>query len=161
MNLVPDGKQSEVLRCEEYDRWHKECADEGVTLVKDKEKLLPISPVKHKRILFQMMGDFPSNERVYEEFTELLSTEGFEIIKYEPEDFSKPLDSVEEFKRKYDLVVYCANIETASNKTVSRLNWYTFFGQGNNMPWFVKEVPTMFISVGNPYHLMDAQWSYI
>lgn len=23
------------------------------------------------------------------------------------------------------------------------------------MPWFVHEVPTMFISVGNPYHLMD------
>ena len=23
------------------------------------------------------------------------------------------------------------------------------------MPWFVYEVPTMFISVGNPYHLLD------
>jgi len=43
-----------------------------------------------------------------------------------------------------------------TNKTVARLNWVTLFGQGNNLPWFVKEVPTLFVSVGNPYHLFDA-----
>lgn len=154
--LVPGVESLSCLRCEQHDTWAKECADAGVTLVKDTQHLLPIQPQKHKRILLEMMGDFPSNERVYAKFEELLTKEGFEVIKYIPEDFSRPLDSVEEFKSKYDLVLYIGNIETASNKTVSRLNWFTFFGLGNNMPWFVKEVPAVFVSVGNPYHLLDA-----
>ncbi|PRX27200.1 beta-N-acetylhexosaminidase [Orenia metallireducens] len=158
--LVPDAEALSVLKNEEHDRWAKECADQGVTLVKDTANLLPLNSKKHKRVLVEMMGDFPSNERVYQQFEKLLNEEGFEVSKYIPEDLSQPLDkifdTVEEFKSKYDLVIYIGNIETASNKTVSRLNWYTLFGLGNNMPWFVKEVPTLFISVGNPYHLFDA-----
>jgi beta-N-acetylhexosaminidase len=158
--LVPDAEVLSVLKNEEHDRWAKECADQGVTLVKDTANLLPLNSKKHKRVLVEMMGDFPSNERVYQQFEKLLNEEGFEVSKYIPEDLSQPLDkifdTVEEFKSKYDLVIYIGNIETASNKTVSRLNWYTLFGLGNNMPWFVKEVPTLFISVGNPYHLFDA-----
>lgn len=74
---------------------------------------------------------------------------------YEPEDFSKPVDNVEQFKSKYDLVLYIGNIENKSNQTVTRINWHTFFGLGNNIPWFVEEVPTLFISVANPYNLLD------
>ena len=65
-------------------------------------------------------------------------------------------DTVENFKHRYDLILYLANIETASNKTVSRLNWHTMFGLGNNMPWMVHEIPAVFVSVGNPYNLLDA-----
>ena len=32
--LVPDASALDILNCETYDRWAKECADEGVTLVK-------------------------------------------------------------------------------------------------------------------------------
>lgn len=155
-SLVPGSEALACLKCKQHDTWARECADAGITLVKDTQKLLPLDPVKHKRVLLEIMGDFPSNDRVYAKFEELLTKEGFEVIKYIPEDFSRPLDTVEEFKSKYDLVMYIGNIETASNKTVSRLNWFTFFGLGNNMPWFVKEVPALFVSVGNPYHLMDA-----
>ena len=81
------------------------------------------------------------------------------MIPYEKEvfDFTKPLpfDSVTSFKEKYDLVIYLGNIENASNKTTNRISWYTLFGLGNNIPWFVREVPTMFISLQNPYHLLD------
>ncbi len=154
--LVPGVEALTALRCETHDTWAKECADQGITLVKDTQKLLPLDPMRHKRVLLEMMGDFPSNERVYKSFEEKLQKEGFEVTKYVPEDFSKPLDTVGTFRSKYDLVLYLGNIETASNKTVSRINWYTFFGLGNNMPWFVEEVPTLLVSVGNPYHLIDA-----
>ena len=53
------------------------------------------------------------------------------------------------------MIIYIGNIDNASNKTVSRINWHTMFGLGNNMPWFVEEIPTLFVSVGNPYHLID------
>lgn len=157
--LVPEKEALSVLRCEKHDTWAKECADEGVTLVKDTQNLLPISATKHKRILLEMMGDTPSNERVYHSFKERLETEGFEVTLYVPEQLGgagKLFDTVEEFRAKYDLVMYIGNVETVSNKTVARLSWHTLFGSGNNMPWFIHEVPTMFVSVGNPYHLMDA-----
>lgn len=118
--------------------------------------LLPISSKKHKRILLELMGDFPSNQRVLAAFTERLKKEGFEVTVYQPEGFEVMEDSVGNFKSKYDLIFYVGNIETASNKTVSRLNWHTMFGLGNNMPWMVHEVPALFVSVGNPYHLLDA-----
>ena len=154
--LVPDASALDILNCEMYDRWAKECADEGVTLVKDIQKLLPIDPKKHKRVLLELMGDFPSNKRVCESFVRELEARGFEVTVYEPEGFEVMEDSVESFKSRYDLIFYVGNIETASNKTVSRLNWHTMFGLGNNMPWMVHEMPALFVSVGNPYHLLDA-----
>ena len=144
------------MNCETYDRWAKECADEGVTLVKDTQNLLPIDPKKHKRVLLELMGDFPSNKRVCESFVRELEARGFEVTVYEPEGFEVMEDSVESFKSRYDLIFYVGNIETASNKTVSRLNWHTMFGLGNNMPWMVHEMPALFVSVGSPYHLLDA-----
>lgn len=154
--LVPDASALDILNCEMYDRWAKECADEGVTLVKDIQKLLPIDPKKHKRVLLELMGDFPSNKRVCESFVRELEARGFEVTVYEPEGFEVMEDSVESFKSRYDLIFYVGNIETASNKTVSRLNWHTMFGLGNNMPWMVHEMPALFVSVGSPYHLLDA-----
>lgn len=154
--LVPDASALDILNCETYDRWAKECADEGVTLVKDIQKLLPIDPKKHKRVLLELMGNFPSNKRVCESFVRELEARGFEVTVYEPEGFEVMEDSVESFKSRYDLIFYVGNIETASNKTVSRLNWHTMFGLGNNMPWMVHEMPALFVSVGNPYHLLDA-----
>lgn len=154
--LVPDASALDILNCETYDRWAKECADEGVTLVKDTQNLLPIDPKKHKRVLLELMGDFPSNKRVCASFVQGLEARGFEVTVYEPEGFEVMEDSVESFKSRYDLIFYVGNIETASNKTVSRLNWHTMFGLGNNMPWMVHEMPALFVSVGNPYHLLDA-----
>ena len=154
--LVPDASALDILNCETYDRWAKECADEGVTLVKDVQNLLPIDPKKHKRVLLELMGDFPSNKRVCESFVRELEARGFEVTVYEPEGFEVMEDSVESFKSRYDLIFYVGNIETASNKTVSRLNWHTMFGLGNNMPWMVHEMPALFVSVGSPYHLLDA-----
>lgn len=154
--LVPDASALDILNCETYDCWAKECADEGVTLVKDTQNLLPIDPNKHKRVLLELMGDFPSNKRVCGSFVRELEARGFEVTVYEPEGFEVMEDSVESFKSRYDLIFYVGNIETASNKTVSRLNWHTMFGLGNNMPWMVHEMPALFVSVGNPYHLLDA-----
>lgn len=154
--LVPTKEALEILNCETHDTWAKECADEGVTLVKDTQNLLPLNPLKQRRVLLEVMGDFDSNKRVTNSFVKKLEEEGFEVTVYKNEGFEVMNDSVESFKSRYDLVMYIGNIETASNKTVSRLNWHTMFGLGNNMPWMVHEVPVMFISVGNPYHLLDA-----
>ena len=157
--LAPKRENLPVIGCEQHRAWAKECADKAVTLVKDTQRLLPISPEKHKRVLFEIMGKCPSEQRVAQRFIADMEKEGFTMIPYEEEvfDFSKPMhmETVEEFRSKYDLVIYIGNVENASNKTTARLNWHAPYGAGNNIPWFVEIVPTLFISLQNPYHLLD------
>lgn len=153
--LVPQKEALDVLKCEEHEKWARECADKSVTLVKDTQNLLPVTPEKHKRVLFELLGETANNERITKHMVDKLAAKGFEITIYEPEKPMMPMDTVAEFKNKYDLVLYVGNIENLSNKTVSRINWHTMFGQGNNVPWFVNEVPALFISLANPYHLLD------
>lgn len=118
---------------------------------------MPLDVRKHKRVLLEVIGDFPSNGRGAKQFTRLPEQEGFEITRYVPETLETIFADakVQDFKEKYDLVLYIGNIENASNQTTSRICWHTLFGAGNNLPWFAAEVPTVFVSVGNPYHLFD------
>ena len=157
--LAPKRENLAVIGCKQHQAWAKECAEKAVTLVKDTQHLLPISPEKHKRVLFEIMGKCPSEQRVAQRFIADMEKEGFTMIPYEEEvfDFSKPMhmETVEEFRSKYDLVIYIGNVENASNKTTARLNWHAPFGAGNNIPWFVEIVPTLFVSLQNPYHLLD------
>lgn len=153
--LVPAAESFGILRNKQHVEWAEELADASITLVKDTGKLLPVSAAKYKRVLLEILGDFPSNERVLTQVKEELEKRQFQVTVYEKENFEKGVDNVKAFKEKYDLVIYIGNVENASNKTTSRLNWYTFWGQGNNVPWFAKEVPVLFISVANPYHLLD------
>ncbi len=153
--LVPKASELSIFNCDKHKKWTQELADESITLVRDIESILPVKSESYKKVLLQVLGDSQSNERVIETCKHELINKGFEVVIYEKEDFEKGVDNVETFKSKYDLVVYFGNIENASNKTTNRINWYTFFGQGNNVPWFTKEVPTIFISLANPYHLLD------
>lgn len=78
-----------------------------------------------------------------------------EVPEEVAERVNEMFEGVEDFTKNTDLVVYLAMIENASNNTVARLTWNMVFGLGNDMPWFVKEKPTVFISLVNPYHLYD------
>lgn len=153
--LVPEKEALQILKCPQHVAWAKELAERSITLVKDTQNLLPVSPAEYKRVLLEILGDFPSNGRVLAKAKEELEKKGFAVTVYEPENFEMGVDNVSRFKEKYDMVIYIGNVENASNRTTNRIQWYTFWGQGNNVPWFADEVPVMFISVANPYHLLD------
>ncbi|WP_313638539.1 hypothetical protein [Paenibacillus sp.] len=147
-----------MMKCEEHEKWAQECADQAITLVKDTQSLLPISPERHKRILFFSLGDdvgHYSSEVSYRTLVEQLEREGFvvDIFNRENLDFSWMMTSIESLTDKYDLAIYCANIVTMSNQTVVRINWAP--PMGADMPWFLQELPTLFISTASPYHLQD------
>ncbi len=156
--LVPGPDALSVMKCEEHEKWAQECADQAITLVKDTQYLLPISPERHKRILFFSLGDevgHYSSEVSYRTLVEQLEREGFvvDIFNRENLDFSWMMTSIESLTDKYDLAIYCANIVTMSNQTVVRINWAP--PMGADMPWFLQELPTLFISTASPYHLQD------
>lgn len=149
-------KESPIVEKEplDFSEAQKQIAEEAITLVKDDQNLLPI--IKNgTRILVEMLGHFDSNDFVEKHFVNELSQAGFEVEVYQKEQNFYDLENVESFKAKYDVVIYVANIENASNQTTARINWHTLFGLGNNLPWFVKEIPTMLVSFGNPYHFFD------
>ena len=147
--------QLDILSDPTHRAWAAQVADESVTLVKDTQKLLPLSPEKTHRILLEIMGDFPSNERVLSYMHRKLEAEGFQVEDYVHETVENHDFSVETFRSKYDLVLYLGNVENASNQVTNRLRWFTFFGNGNNCPWFTAERPVLFVSLANPYHLVD------
>lgn len=153
--LVPPAENLGILKSKEHVAWTRELADRSITLVKDTQKLLPLSPIRYHRVLLEILGHFASNDRVIGKVKFELEKKGFEVTVYEKENFEIGVDNVAQFKEKYDCVIYIGNVENASNQTTNRINWYTFWGQGNNVPWFADEVPVLFISVANPYHLLD------
>ena len=57
------------------------------------------------------------------------------------------------YTERYDYIIYLANMVTKSNQTVIRIEWAQ--PMGANCPHYVTEIPTIFISVENPYHLLD------
>ena len=144
-----------TAKFEDFREEQLDLADQSITLVKDTQNMLPLSVGKHKRVLLQLLGSFNSNERVLEKVKAELEKRDFEITVYEPETNFFDLGTVTSFSNDYDAVLYVANIQNASNQTVTRVHWHTLFGLGNNLPWFTKEVPTMLLSFGNPYHLYD------
>lgn len=144
-----------TAKFEDFREEQQDLADRSITLVKDTQNMLPLSVEKHKRVLLQLLGSFDSNERVLEKVKAELEKRDFEITVYEPETNFFDLGTVTSFSNDYDAVLYVANIQNASNQTVTRVHWHTLFGLGNNLPWFTKEVPTMLLSFGNPYHLYD------
>lgn len=160
--IVPDEGALSVVGCEEHKAWTRECADEAVTLVKDTQNLLPVSPDKYKKIRLYLLedrigGGFKDGEGATGKIKEKLEKEGFEVSLF---DYSKPdfyemfEGGVEDIKSKFDLAVYVACIDTASNQSVRRIDWVHLMAA--DAPWFLNDVPAMFISIANPYHLIDA-----
>jgi beta-N-acetylhexosaminidase len=161
--LVP--KNFEVVGSQTHTQWALECVDKSVTLAKDTQGLMPLSKDKYKRILVYPYGDgaaYPNLEAgqaSYEKFIGLLEKEGFEVTVWDFAknpmlNFSVMTASVEKLKDDYDLVLYFVDIPVASNKTTLRITYNSFIGF--DAPWQINDIPTMMVSVANPYHLYDA-----
>lgn len=159
--LVPENAYLTDIDCKVHRQWTKECADEAVTLVKDTQNLLPISADKYKHIRLYYIedrvgGGFKDGDSEIYRFKELLENEGFEVSVY---DYSKPdfyemfEAGVKDAKDRFDLAIYVVCIDTASNQSVRRIDWVHLMAA--DAPWYVEEIPTMFISLANPYHLVD------
>ena len=90
--LVPGEEALSVVACEEHRAWARECADKSVTLVKDTQNLLPISPDTYKRIRLYLLedrldGGFKDGDGAIGLVKEKLEKEGFEVTLF---DYSRP-----------------------------------------------------------------------
>lgn len=163
----------------EHKEWAKEIADKAITLVEDAQNILPLDKNKVKNIGLIFLGDdndifdidpkylseeqkamlanMPKRLKSYEIFMEKMKGEGFEIEEIDMKNIFVAMKElavpVREFKKKYDLIIYVLLKQTKSNQTNLRIQFNSYLGF--DAPWFVHEVPTMMISLGNPYHGYD------
>ena len=143
----------------EYKRWARACADRAITLVKQEQGVLPISREKYPKILFYPIegGEgfiFKDQSGATKKIKALLELEGFVVDTFEPGNGAEGMvRSYQDIANSYDLLLYVACMMTKSNQTVVRIEWQQ--PMGANVPTYINKVPTIFISLENPYHLID------
>lgn len=143
----------------EHHAWAKECADRAITLVKEEKNVLPLTPEKYPRIMyFPLKASYnppaPGKEDACDTFEKMLKEEGFEVTTFNDSKATEGrLAPTTDFIGKYDAMVYVANYPIKSGETVVRIEWTNPLGA--NCPHFLTTIPTIFISLGNPYHLQD------
>lgn len=148
-----------VLGCAEHKQWAAECADDAVTLVKEQPGVLPLTPQKYKKILYCPIESeqgvaYSVKAGVCDHFKAMLEGEGFTVDTFiPPQGFEGKSARYDETVGVYDAIVYLANLSTKSNQTTVRIEWAQ--PMGANCPHYIEDVPTVFISVENPYHLLD------
>ncbi len=158
---LPSAEALCVLGCDEHTRWAEECADKAITLVKDNQALLPISPEKTRRIRLTVLGEnqsggFGESENITQPLKEALEKAGFEVSLYDYASMERGeifFCGAEDMKQKFDLSIVAANVATGSNYTSRRLDWIPLMAA--NEPWYIKDIPTLFMSFCSPYHMID------
>ena len=175
--LPPKEVAMKQIGLPENKKLFREVADEAITLVKDKQAIWPITPEKYPRILLVDVhgvkggfGELVAGNRpqAIDLLKDLLLEKGFEVEKHvSPEDSLKGLSAEEKIKNiagiyaakrpikeltdKYDLIINVANVNPG---TVQRIVWPASKGTPD-IPFYIHEIPTIFVSVQCPFHLAD------
>ncbi len=160
--LVPSLSNAEkIIGNETFRAWSRECADRAITLVKEEKDVFPITPERYPRILFYSLENKTDGQTIFnvdesenKKLCERLKKAGFTVTEFVPTPgFEGMMRPVHEFTDQYDLILYSAALQTKSNQTVVRIEWAN--PMGANVPVYTHTIPTVFISLENPYHLVD------
>ena len=161
--MAPKENIPNVVGCAEHLAIAKEAADKAITLVKDTQKMLPISPATHKKIRIHFLeGDGrvvagklikdDSGKKAKELIIRKLEERGFIV---EDGDAKSVKGKMEDLKKNCDAVlVFIDQVGFAQYNTM-RVKWSMPIQQ----PWYVAQVPTAFISLYLPNYLIDLTMS--
>lgn len=170
-DLVPTPEALAVIGSAEHHAIAAEIADKTVTLVKDTQGNLPLTPSTHKRIrLYGVSGQADFTGTDPNGFLEIARDElekaGFEVHEFknakqraaEGEEnvyFHTVMadEANERYAEKYDAAIVFANVTGFAQEASVRIIWST--PMAAEIPWYVTEVPTVFVSLAQPNHLID------
>ncbi|WP_051389187.1 gluconokinase, GntK/IdnK-type [Arthrobacter sp. 35W] len=170
-SLVPGPGALAAIGSEAHRAIAAEIADKTVTLVKDTAANLPITPATHKRIrLYGISGgsDFTMGDPLgYLDVVEAeLQRAGFEVHTFktaaqrtaageEGVNFMSVIseEATGDYADKYDAAFVFANVKGFAQEAAIRIKWST--PMGAEIPWYATEVPTVFVSLNQPNHLID------
>jgi len=167
-----------VIGCEKHKAIAEEVSHKAITLVKSNQKgVLPLTTEKYKKILLvhhdssNPFNSYIGGKKVkyYEIVKAELENRGFEVEVYTPvleqlaradEEKIKEImgklytskSTIKSLTDKYDIIIQMANIP--GNGVVQRIDFALTKGS-IDMPWYVHELPVIFVSVNSPFHLID------
>jgi len=153
--LIPDKEGLKVVGCEQHLAMAAEAADLGISLIKDTWNQLPIKPSTHKRIrLHTLSGDggFAGVDHKAEKIIiEELERAGFEVTLVDGK--SRDKGKISELSKNFDATLIFANIVGYAAENNYRIRWKC--PMSIDMPWYVHELPTVFVSLNSTTHLTD------
>ncbi|MFN8512967.1 MAG: glycoside hydrolase family 3 N-terminal domain-containing protein [Chloroflexia bacterium] len=169
--LVPGPEALGVVGCDAHRAVAAEIADKTVTLVKDTQGNLPLRPETHRRIrLYGITGqaDFTGTDPsgYLQIAREALEEAGFEVHVFK--DLRQRIAEGEKgvafhtvlreeanaaYADKYDAAIVFANVSGFAQEATVRIHWSA--PMAAEIPWYVREVPTVFVSLSLPNHLID------
>lgn len=125
----------------------------AITLVKDTQQLLPIDSNRHRRVVLVVeegwnfvSGAMPRGTAA---FRAALAERGFAVRDYDPEVVPTREDT--------DLLIYLIGQEATPCIGHIHIDWVKLHGGSRKaMLRFNAEVPTMMVSLGQPFYLHDA-----
>lgn len=169
--LVPQPEALAVIGSEAHHAVAAEIADKTVTLVKDTQGNLPLRPETHKRIrLYGVSGDADFTGVDPNGYLAIAQDElekaGFEVhvFKNAKQRIAEGEEGVYfhtvladeangHYAERFDAAVIVANVAGFAQEASIRIKWST--PMAAEIPWYVTEVPTVFISLNQPNHLID------
>ncbi|YCK81569.1 gluconokinase, GntK/IdnK-type [Arthrobacter sp. D3-18] len=170
-SLVPAGDALAVIGSEAHRAIAAAVADKTVTLVKDTAHNLPITPETHKRIrLYGISGgaDFTRADPLayLDVVREELEAAGFDVEVFKTAEqreaagesgmnFMRVLseEATGDFSERYDAAFVFANVKGFAQEAAIRIKWSS--PMAAEIPWYATEVPTLFVSLNQPNHLID------
>jgi beta-N-acetylhexosaminidase len=155
--LLKTEKELGVVGCQEHLQMRADAADKGITLVKNTLNQLPIRPETHKRIrLYYLQGEVggivAAGSKVLENIKAELERRGFEVTVND--GASRVKGSTLKYRNEVDAALVFADIVGYGAENNYRIRWKT--ATSNECPWYVHEVPTVFVSLNYTTHLHDA-----
>lgn len=151
--VAPLEQVRETLRCADHLDTAMRATQSGLTLVKDRDALLPVDPARHRRVVVicdegtSFFSGAP--ERDFTPFRDALESRGFEVRRFDAEAIPTPDDT--------DLILYLVGQEATPSLSHIFLDYAKLHaGPRNAMIQFNREIPTALISFGQPYYLYDA-----
>jgi beta-N-acetylhexosaminidase len=128
-------------------RWAEETARDAVTLVRERSRMLPLDPRRHRRLLLieqedrsNWFGPLPPLR-----FERLLREAGFEVARLG--------DESELRSELLDAAVWVTAQEAFAGKPTLKVPWGQLLGESRlSMLRTWPELPTVFISLGHPWH---------
>ena len=155
--LIPPKEGLAVIGCAEHLAIAEDAADKCISLVKNTRNELPIRPETHKRIELHVLkleeahGIYKTKTGIEDLIKEELERVGFEVTL--ADGAQRIGGKVEDFKDKFDAVLEFSDIRGYAAENNYRIKWLA--PMGADIPWFVTEKPTVFVSLNFTTHLTD------
>lgn len=159
--LMPPKEKLAIVGCKEHHQASAELADKYVTLVKDRDNYLPLTPEKHRRLKLIFIGaeDFviggnmikSNSDEIKADVIKSLTAVGFSV---DSEDISR--GKTADFKAKYDAVLLVLAVDGFAQYNTMRNKW----GTPAMQPWYISELPTVVMSLTLPNLMIDVPMAH-